>query len=64
VANLINVFEPEAIAFGGSFAYYDDIFMPRLKKQIEKHLFNKETKYKLLVSQLKNDAGIVGAAEL
>ena len=64
VANLINIFEPEAIAFGGSFAYYDDIFMPSLKKQVEKHLFNKETKYKLLVGQLKNDAGIIGAAEL
>ena len=64
VANLINIFEPEAIAFGGSFAYYDDIFMPSLKKQIEKHLFNKQTKYKLLVGQLKNDAGIIGAAEL
>jgi glucokinase len=64
VANLINIFEPEAIAFGGSFSYYDDIFMPKLKKQVEKYLFNKQTKYKLLVGQLKNDAGIVGAAEL
>ncbi len=64
VANLINIFEPEAIAFGGSFAYYDDIFVPILKKQIENSLFNKGTKYKLLVGQLKNDAGIIGAAEL
>jgi len=64
LANLINIFEPEAIAFGGSFSYYGDIFIPRIKKQIKKYLFNKDTSRKFLVGELKNDAGIIGAAEL
>lgn len=61
ITNIINIFEPEAIAFGGSFSYYSDIFLPLLETKIEKIKFNKETKTKLLVAKLKNDAGIIGA---
>ena len=62
ISNLINIFEPEAIAFGGSFSYYADIFLPILKLKVEKYKFNKETKTALLEAKLKNDAGIIGAA--
>jgi glucokinase len=64
ISNIINIFEPEAICFGGSFSYYDDIFLPLLEKKVEVHKFNKQTHTKFVFSKLKNDAGIIGAAEL
>ena len=64
ISNIINIFEPEAICFGGSFSYYGDIFIKLLEENLKKYTFNKESKYKLLTAKLKNDAGIVGAANL
>ncbi len=62
VSNIINIFEPEAICFGGSFAYYSDIFLPKLKQQLEQYVFNKEVKCDLLSTKFKNDGGIIGAS--
>ena len=65
ITNLINIFEPEAVSLGGSFAYYEDILLEKLEKRIiEKgELFNREGELpKFVVAQLKNDAGIIGAA--
>ena len=64
LSNIINIFEPQAISFGGSFSYYCDIFLPILKEKLEKLKFNKDTKTDLLVAKLKNDAGIIGATEI
>ena len=64
LANIINIFEPEAICFGGSFSYYSDIFLPLLNKKIENYIFNKNSKIKFLQARLKNDAGIIGATEI
>ena len=64
ISNIINIFEPEAICFGGSFSYYEDIFLPRLKVNLKKYVFNKDAKYDLICAELKNDAGIIGAVEL
>ncbi len=64
LSNIINIFEPEAICFGGSFSYYEDIFLPRLKESLKKYVFNKDSKYDLICAELKNDAGIIGAVEL
>ena len=36
ISNIINIFEPEAICFGGSFSFYEDIFLPRLKQNVKK----------------------------
>ena len=65
ITNLINIFEPEAVSLGGSFAYYEDILLNKLEKRIlEKgELFNRERETpKFVVAELKNDAGIIGAA--
>lgn len=64
LANIINLFEPEAISFGGSFSYYCDIFLPILKEKLDKLKFNKDTKTELVMAKLKNDAGIIGATEI
>ena len=64
LANIINIFEPQAISFGGSFSYYCDIFLPILSEKLEKLKFNKDTKVNLITAKLKNDAGIIGATEI
>lgn len=61
LSNIINIFEVEAISFGGSFSYYCDIFLPILKEKLKPLIFNKDTKTELLTAKLKNDAGIIGA---
>lgn len=63
VCNLIDIFEPEIICFGGSFSYYEG--HPVLNKLIEEinkpeSTFNK-TSVKIVTAELKNDAGIIGA---
>lgn len=63
ICNLINIFEPEIISIGGSFAHYKDILLDRLEKKLQdrKELYNKDTIPKIVVAKLKNDAGIIGA---
>ena len=61
ISNIINIFEPEAICFGGSFSYYDDIFLEKLNEKTKKYLFNENTRVKFFSAILKNDAGMIGA---
>lgn len=63
ICNLINIFEPEIISIGGSFAHYKDILLDRLEKKLQDRteLYNKDTIPKIVVAKLKNDAGIIGA---
>ncbi len=64
ISNIINIFEPEAICIGGSFAEYEDILKQPLKKALleENLLFNKRDDIIIKHAKLKNDAGIIGAA--
>lgn len=64
ICNIINIFEPEAICFGGSFSYYSDIFLPILQEKMKRDLSVKSTEVKLISAKLKNDAGIIGATEI
>ena len=63
ISNLINKFEPEAIGIGGSFVYYEEIFLEALKKTLlEKNLlFNERKEIVIQTAILDNDAGIIGA---
>lgn len=63
ISNIINIFEPEAICFGGSFAEYKDIFEEPLKRAIldGNLLFNKRNDIIIKHAKLGNDAGIIGA---
>lgn len=65
IGNLIEIFEPEIVCLGGSFAYYEDnpIFEELLKKIHENgvrpsHL---ESLPKIVTAKLKNDVGMIGA---
>ena len=61
--NVISIFEPDAICIGGSFAYYSDIFMEKIKEQLNKY-FNRRKLPDILVAKYANDAGIIGATML
>ena len=64
ICNLIDIFEPEVVCFGGSFSYYEG--NPIYDKLIEKINEPKSTsndgeKPKFVFAKFKNDAGIIGA---
>lgn len=63
LTNLINIFEPDAISIGGSFTYYEEIFMEKLKEKVKENF--KERKIpEIITAKFKNDAGIIGASML
>lgn len=63
LGNLIDIFEPEAICFGGSFSYWEGTDIYRgIKRKLNRPgtTFNSE-KPKIVAAKLRNNAGIVGA---
>lgn len=63
ISNLINIFEPEAIGIGGSFVYFEDVLLNRLKEELtqKNYLFNPRKEVDIEIAILGNDAGIIGA---
>ena len=63
LSNIIDIFEPEAICLGGSFVYFKDIFYDETVRRMNarKYVFNKDFIPKIVLAELKNDAGIIGA---
>lgn len=63
INNLINIFEPEIIAIGGSFIYFEDIFLERLKQKVREENAKRVGREEILIKTavLGNDAGIIGA---
>ncbi len=63
IAGLLNLFNPEAIVFGGELSEADSIYFARpIELSIKKYslkLINQ--KVKILTSELKDDAGVIGA---
>lgn len=62
--NLIDIFEPEAICLGGSFAYYEgNPILDRLREKMKEPntTFTNSKTPKILTAHFKNDAGIIGA---
>lgn len=64
ISNLIDIFEPEAVGIGGSFVYFSDVLLDKLKNNIQKnkYLFNNREKLIIVPAALGNDAGMMGAA--
>lgn len=62
LSNYINIFEPEAICIGGSFAYYKDLLLDCLIDRMNKKnmTFNGSLP-KIVTAQMGNDAGIIGS---
>ena len=63
IANLVNIFEPEAIGIGGSFVYFGEVLLDDLKKELvtENLLFNPRKDINIQTAVLGNEAGIIGA---
>lgn len=63
ISNVVNIFEPDAICIGGSFAEYKDILYEPLKRALLQGnlLFNHRYDIIIKLAKLKNDAGIIGA---
>lgn len=63
LSNLVNIFEPEAIGIGGSFVYFEEVLLNRVKeKMLAKNvLFNPRKEIMIRTAILQNDAGIIGA---
>ena len=64
LGNLIDIFEPQAICFGGSFSYYEN--NPILEKLVCKlheddTSFTESKKPDIVLAEYKNNAGIIGA---
>lgn len=66
LSNIIDIFEPQAICFGGGFVYFEEILYKILveKYYSKKYMFNKENIPELKLSLLGNDAGIIGATQI
>lgn len=62
-SNLIDLFLPEAICIGGSFAYFKQWMYESLVDKMEKkkYAFYKSYIPKIEIAEFKNDAGIIGA---
>ena len=65
ISNLINIFEPEAVGIGGSFVYFADVLLEKLKNNIQdkKYLFNDRKELTIIPAALGNDAGIIGSCQ-
>lgn len=65
ISNLINIFEPEAVGIGGSFVYFSDVLLEKLKNNIQdkKYLFNDRKELIIVPAALGNDAGIIGSCQ-
>ena len=64
LCNVIDVFEPEVISLGGSFAYYENnpIFKKLLDRLKEPNsTYNQESSPEIRVAEFKNGAGRIGA---
>lgn len=63
IASISNIFEPEVIALGGSIVYYKDIILERLNNKLktEEYIFNKKEVPTVIMAELNNDAGMIGA---
>ena len=64
IGSLIDIFEPEVVCIGGSFAHYEgNPIFDRLVNKINQRdtTFNHDINHKIVLAHFKNDAGIIGA---
>jgi glucokinase len=66
VTNLINTFAPEILCIGGGISKEGDTLIKPLKELVNREVYSRfSTKQtKIVVAELGNDAGIIGAAAL
>ena len=63
-ANILNIFQPSVMAFGGGIANEKDNLLVPLSKAVISEMYGGKLKTALKSATLGNDAGIIGAAAL
>ena len=66
LANMANIFRPQAILLGGGISNAGDALLVPLRKKVEERIFGGDLgpKVELAIATLCNDAGVCGAAAL
>lgn len=64
IANIVNIFEPEAICIGGSYTYHTDILEEKVKKALKEVKTYNNQMPEITLAQFQNDSGIIGATLL
>jgi len=65
LANLVNIFNPEAIVLGGIFAQGEDLFLPAIEANLQQRSFaNLGKRVQLRTASFGRNAGVAGAAAL
>lgn len=66
ITNTINIFQPDVLCIGGGVCNEGDPLLLPLKELVEKEVYtrNSEKNTEIVIAQLGNDAGIIGAAFL
>lgn len=62
--NIVNIFQPEMVCFGGGICNEGETLLAPLREHVRKNQYNKRTEKnaELCIATLGNDAGIIGAA--
>lgn len=66
IANIINIFQPAYVCVGGGVSRAGDALLATLREKTAERIYSKNAKHntKLILAELDNDAGIIGAALL
>ena len=66
IANIINIFRPEVVILGGGVSAQEEYLTNALQKKVDAMCFGGSVGdvAKIVISKIKNDAGIIGAANL
>jgi Transcriptional regulator/sugar kinase len=64
ITNIVNILQPELILFGGGVSGEGEALIDPVREILERQVFTRAGKKKtrLAIAELKNDAGIIGAA--
>ena len=66
IVNIANIFRPQLVLLGGEFSNYAETFLPSLREIIKEGYFGGKISDcpKIELAELRNEAGIIGAASL
>ena len=63
ITNLVNIFQPEILAIGGSISKEGDYLLKPVSELVKSNEYNRYMpKAKIKIATLRGDAGIIGAA--
>lgn len=66
ITNLINIFQPDILCIGGGISKAGSIFIEPLIERVNREIYTRNSlkQTKIVIAELDNDAGIIGAAHL